>query len=218
MQAVRYALERESFEVVVAEDGPQAIAAADQHDLDVVVLDLMLPGLSGLDVCRHIRSSSAVPILMLTARDTEADVVVGLEAGADDYVTKPFSTAELVGRIRAILRRRELDRAENAPAVTSLGGLEIDFARHSVRVDGAPVALTPSELKLLYLFAQAPGQVFSRTQIMEHLWESTFVGDEHAADVHISNLRRKLEHDARNPERIVTVRGFGYKLAVDRAG
>ncbi len=173
----------------------------------------MLPRMSGTDVCRRLRSESGVPILMLTARDAEVDVVLGLEVGADDYVTKPFSVAELIGRVRAILRRRELDRGENGAAVRDIGGLHIDFARYEVVADGRRVALTPSEFKLLALLADAPDRVFSRRQIMEHLWESSFVGDEHACDVHISNLRRKIERDPSHPERIVTVRGFGYKLA-----
>jgi two-component system response regulator RegX3 len=172
----------------------------------------MLPVLSGLDVCRRIRLESAVPIIVLTAKDTELDVVLGLELGADDYMTKPFSTAELLGRIRANLRRRQLDRDGHEPAVRDLGGIRIDLARREVTVDGKRVTLTPSELKLLYLLADRPQQVYSRQQIMEHLWETSFVGDDHACDVHISNLRRKLERDPRRPERIVTVRGFGYKL------
>jgi two-component system response regulator RegX3 len=149
---------------------------------------------------------------MLTAKDTELDVVLGLELGADDYMTKPFSMAELLGRIRANLRRRQLDRDQHEPSVRELGGIRIDLARHEVRVDGRRVTLTPSELKLLHLLAQRPQQVYSRQQIMEHLWDTSFVGDDHACDVHISNLRRKLERDPRRPERIVTVRGFGYKL------
>jgi two-component system response regulator RegX3 len=149
---------------------------------------------------------------MLTARDAELDRVLGLEVGADDYVPKPFSTAELVSRVRAIIRRRELDRADRGAAVRDIGGLKVDFARHRVVVDGEAAHLTPFEFKLLALLAEHPEQVFSRRQLMEHLWESTWVGDEHAADVHISNLRRKIERDAANPERLVTVRGFGYKL------
>jgi DNA-binding response OmpR family regulator len=153
-----------------------------------------------------------VPIIMLTAKDSEVDKVVGLEVGADDYVTKPFSALELLGRVRANLRRRELDRNDGASAVRTIGGLRVDFARHELIVDGEPVSLTPSEFKVLFVLAQKPGEVVSKRAILEHLWESTFVGDQHACDVHISNLRRKVERDPSRPERIITVRGFGYKL------
>jgi two-component system response regulator RegX3 len=177
-----------------------------------VILDVMMPKLSGMQVCRILRAETSVPILMLTAKDAEADRVLGLEFGADDYVTKPYSMVELVSRIRAILRRRELDRAERAGEAIKLGGIGVDLARHEVTVDGAPARLTPSEFKVLALLAEQPERVFTRRQIMEHLWESVFVGDERAADVHVSNLRRKLERDPSHPERIVTVRGVGYKL------
>jgi DNA-binding response OmpR family regulator len=149
---------------------------------------------------------------MLTARDAEVDRVLGLELGADDYLTKPFSLAELVSRIRAILRRRELDRAGGTPATIVVGRLTLDLARHQVQVEGRNVSLTPSEFNLLALLTSEPERVFSRRQIMEHLWQSTYVGDERAADVHVSALRRKIERDPSHPERIVTVRGFGYKL------
>jgi two-component system response regulator RegX3 len=212
LQAVTYAVRREGFEALSAADGERALEVFDAEGADLIVLDLMLPKVSGLDVCRQIRATSAVPIVMLTAKDTELDVVLGLEVGADDYMTKPFSMAELIGRIRANLRRRELDRDQLEQTVRTLGGVRIDLARHEVTVDGRRVALTPSELRLLHFLADRPQQVYSRRQIMEHLWDSSFVGDEHACDVHISNLRRKLERDPRRPERIVTVRGFGYKL------
>jgi DNA-binding response OmpR family regulator len=139
-------------------------------------------------------------------------MVLGLELGADDYMTKPFSMAELLGRIRANLRRGRLDGDQHEPAVRDVGGIRIDRARHEVTVDGKRVTLTPSELKLLHLLAERPQQVYSRQPLLEHLWDTTFVGDDHACDVHVSNLRRKLERDPRRPERIVTVRGFGYKL------
>jgi two-component system response regulator RegX3 len=172
----------------------------------------MLPAMPGTDVCRKLREEdNTVPIVMLTAKDAEIDRVLGLEVGADDYVSKPFSSAELVSRIRAIFRRREYDRS-SGDAVRQIGGLRLDFARHQVYVDGADVQLTPSEFKLLALLAEQPERVFSRRQLMEHLWESSFVGDEHACDVHISNLRKKIERDPAYPERIVTVRSFGYKL------
>jgi DNA-binding response OmpR family regulator len=152
---------------------------------------------------------------MLTARDAEVDRVLGLEIGADDYVTKPFSEVELLSRVRAILRRRELDR-EGDTTMRRLGGLSIDVVKHEVLVDGEPVALSPSEYKLLALLAQEPGRVFSRREIMQHLWESAYVGDQRACDAHVSTLRRKIERDRLHPERILTVPGFGYKLvAVD---
>jgi two-component system response regulator RegX3 len=210
--AVSYALRSEGFEVEVASDGEAALEAALGAQHDVVVLDLMLPGMSGMEACRRIRAESAVPIIMLTARGAELDRVLGLEVGADDYVTKPFSMAELIGRIRAILRRRELDRSGRT-AKLQVGSLELDPMRHEARVDGHPTRLTPSEFKLVLLLAEQPERVFSRREIMQHLWDSDYVGDQRACDIHISNLRQKLERDPGRPERIITVRGVGYKLA-----
>lgn len=212
LDPVAYALEREGFDVKPVEDGTTALDLARTELFDVVVLDIMLPGISGIDVCRTLRSESDVPIVMLTARDSELDRVLGLELGADDYVTKPFSTAELVSRIRAILRRRELDRAPTSESEIRVGGVVIDLARHLVQVDGRKVELTPSEFRLLLLLAGEPERVFTRQQIMEHLWQTPYVGDTRACDAHISNLRRKLERDHAHPERIVTVRETGYKL------
>jgi two-component system response regulator RegX3 len=210
--AVSYALRSEGFEVETAHDGETGLAAVARGENDVVVLDLMLPGMSGTEVCRRIRAESAVPIIMLTARGAELDRVLGLEVGADDYVTKPFSMAELIGRIRAILRRRELDRSGSMERLR-IGSLELDPMRHEARVEGEPKRLTPSEFKLLLLLAQEPERVFSRREIMQHLWDSEYVGDQRACDIHISNLRQKLERDPARPERIVTIRGIGYKLA-----
>jgi DNA-binding response OmpR family regulator len=213
LDSVGYALRREGFEVSGVADGEAALAEARAGDFDVIVLDIMMPGTSGLDVCRTLRGESDVPIIMLTAKDAELDRVLGLELGADDYLTKPFSVAELVSRVRALLRRRELDRAStSAGSRLAVGGVEIDLVRHRATVDGNPIDLTPSEFKLLVLLAEEPERVFSRAQIMEHLWESTYVGDARACDVHISNLRRKIERDPAHPERIVTVREAGYKL------
>ena len=212
VDAVAYALRREGFDVETAGDGREALEAARAVPYDVLVLDLMLPGMSGLDVCRSLRAESDVPIVMLTARDAEIDRVVGLELGADDYVTKPFSVAELVSRVRAILRRRDLDRAPALGTLISAGDLELDLVRHRVRVDGREVDLTPSELSLLSLLAREPDRVFTRREIMQHLWDSTYVGDERACDIHVSNLRRKIEHDPARPERLLTVRSVGYKL------
>ena len=209
---VAFMLRREGFEVDERADGPSALEAGRAGRYDIVILDVMLPELSGTDVCRSLRAESDVPILMLTARDAELDRVLGLELGADDYVTKPFSTAELLSRVRAILRRRELDRANGGSTVRRLGGLNIDLGRHEVLVDGERVHLTLSEFKVLALLAEQPEAVVSRRELMQHLWASEHVGDEHACEVHISNLRRKIERDPSRPERLVTVRGLGYKL------
>jgi two-component system response regulator RegX3 len=210
--AVGYTLRTEGFDVDVVADGERALEAALGSSYDVVVLDLMLPRMSGTEVCRRVRAESAVPIIMLTARGSELDRVLGLEVGADDYVTKPFSMAELVGRIRAILRRRELDQSSRGGKLR-VGTLELDPMRHQATIAGDPKRLTPSEFKLLLLLAEQPERVFSRREIMQHLWDSEYVGDQRACDIHISNLRQKLEEDPANPERIVTVRGVGYKLA-----
>ena len=209
--AVVYALRGDGHEVAAVEDGEAAISAASDQPFDLLVLDLMLPGVSGIEVCRRLRSESPIPILMLTARDAEVDRVLGLEAGADDYVTKPFSMSELLARVRAMLRRRELDAHEAHPT-RDVGGLHLDLERYEATVDGEPVQLTQSELKLLALLSRDPGRVFSRREIMRHLWESDYIGDARAADLHISNIRRKIERDPENPERLLTVRGAGYKL------
>ena len=207
---VAFTLRREGYEVDEERDGQSALDSGRSGVYGLVVLDVMLPGLSGVEVCRALRAESDVPILMLTARDAESDRVLGLELGADDYVTKPFSSAELLSRVRAILRRRELDAG--ASTVRRLGGLRIDLGRHEVLVDGERVHLTLSEFKVLSLLAEQPDAVVSRRQLMQHLWASEHVGDEHACEVHISNLRRKIERDPSQPERLVTVRGSGYKL------
>jgi two-component system response regulator RegX3 len=209
---VAFTLRREGFDVDEQRDGPGALEAGRSDQYAIVILDVMLPGLSGTDVCRALRAESDVPILMLTARDAEIDRVLGLELGADDYVTKPFSSAELLSRVRAILRRRELDRANGGATVRRLGGLQIDLGRSEVTVDGERVHLTLSEFKVLSLLAEQPDSVVSRRELMQHLWSSEHVGDEHACEVHISNLRRKIERDPTRPERLVTVRGMGYKL------
>lgn len=216
-ESVGYALEQEGFEVTIATDGDDADSKlGDVIDYDLLVLDIMMPGKSGLDLCRDVRGRSPVPIILLTAKDAEVDKVVGLEVGADDYVTKPFSVRELLGRVRAQLRRRELDRASgvgdpNGKNIDA-GDVTIDLARHIVTVRGEPVNLTRSEFQVLRLLAERPGQVFSRLEIMEELWQSEFSGDVRACDVHISNLRQKIERDAQDPELVLTVRGVGYKL------
>jgi two-component system response regulator RegX3 len=213
--SVGYALDQEGFEVTPAVDGTEAeeLLAGD-FDFDLLILDIMMPGASGLDICREVRSRSAVPIIILTAKDAEVDKVVGLEVGADDYVTKPFSVREMLGRVRAQLRRRELDRSPQPESSKIVSGpVEIDLARHVVRIHGQTVSLTRSEFQLLRLLAARPGEVFKRSQIMEELWQTEFDGDERACDVHISNLRQKVEPDPQRPELILTVRGIGYKFA-----
>ena len=213
--SVGYALAQEGFEVTPAADGDEASGMLDGSiPFDLLILDIMMPGPSGLDICRDVRSRSAVPIIVLTAKDAEVDKVVGLEVGADDYVTKPFSVRELLGRVRAQLRRRELDRAPLSQAVRiESGPVAIDLVRHLATVRDVPVNLTRSEFQLLRLLVARPGEVFSRENIMEELWQTEFDGDERACDVHISNLRQKIESDPQNPELVLTVRGVGYKFA-----
>ena len=209
--AVGYAFRNEGFDVETRADGDSGLQAALEGGFDLVILDLMLPGLSGTEVCRRLRAENPVPIVMLTAKNAEADRLLGLEIGADDYVSKPFSMAELIGRARAILRRQELARS-GTEGVQRVGDLELDPVRHEVSVAGEARQLTPSEFRLLRMLAGSPKKVFSRREIMQYLWDSTYIGDQRACDIHISNLRRKLEEDPANPRRIVTVRGVGYKL------
>jgi two-component system, OmpR family, response regulator RegX3 len=209
--AVGYAFRNEGFDVETRADGDSGLQAALEGGFDLVILDLMLPGLAGTEVCRRLRARDPVPIVMLTAKNAEADRLLGLEIGADDYVSKPFSMAELIGRARAILRRQELARS-GTEGVQRVGDLELDPVRHSVVVAGEARQLTPSEFRLLRMLAGSPKKVFSRREIMQYLWDSTYIGDQRACDIHISNLRRKLEDDPANPRRIITVRGVGYKL------
>jgi two-component system, OmpR family, response regulator RegX3 len=215
--SVGYALEQEGYEVTAAVDGDDAdLKLENELAYDLLILDIMMPGRSGLDICREIRSRSAVPIIILTAKDAEVDKVVGLEVGADDYVTKPFSVRELLGRVRAQLRRRELDRSPSVEATRiESGPVSIDLVRHLVTVRGEQIGLTRSEFQLLRLLAGRPGEVFARDEIMEELWQTEFDGDVRACDVHISNLRQKIERDAQRPELVLTVRGVGYKFAED---
>ena len=209
-RAVGYALRRDGFDVEEVGDGREALET-DAESFDVVVLDLGLPTVSGTEVLRRLRSEGPVPIILLTALGTESDRVLGLELGADDYVTKPFSMAELMSRVRAIVRRCELEASRRNP-VRVVGGIRIDLGRHEVSVEGRSVYLTGSQFKLLALLAEAPGDVVTREEIMRRLWESDYVGNDHVCDVHISNLRSKVEHDPSQPRRILTVRGVGYRL------
>jgi two-component system, OmpR family, response regulator RegX3 len=210
-EAVVYALRDAGFEVDAAGDGDTALEASRRGSYDLMILDLLLPGLPGLEVCRTVRAESDLPILMLTAREGELDRVLGLETGADDYVTKPFSMAELASRVRALLRRRALDRSRSE-GIRTVGALRLDVNRHAATIDERPLQLTPSEYRLLTLLASEPGRVFTREELVRHLWQSDFLGDRRAIDVHISNLRRKLEPNPREPLRLITARGAGYKL------
>jgi two-component system response regulator RegX3 len=211
--ALSYMLRREGFEAVVAGTGPEALAEFDRGGADIVLLDLMLPGLPGTEVCRQLRARSAVPIIMLTAKDGEIDKVVGLELGADDYVTKPYSARELVARIRAVLRRRG-GETEPAPAeaVLAVGPVRMDVDRHVVAVDGEQVALPLKEFDLLEVLLRNAGRVLTRMQLIDRVWGSDYVGDTKTLDVHVKRLRAKIEPDPANPTHLVTVRGLGYKL------
>jgi two-component system response regulator RegX3 len=209
--ALSYVLGREGYEAVVAATGPEALAEFDRAGADIVLLDLMLPGLPGTEVCRQLRARSSVPIIMLTAKDSEVDKVVGLELGADDYVTKPYSARELVARIRAVLRRQG-DVEQPADAVLTAGPVRMDVERHVVAVDGRTVALPLKEFDLLELLMRNAGRVLTRVQLIDRVWGSDYVGDTKTLDVHVKRLRAKIEPDPANPAYLLTVRGLGYKL------
>lgn len=205
------ALGGEGLAVEDVADGRAAIDAVRAQGFELLIVDIAAPGLCGLEGCRRIRFESDVPLLIVTARDSEADRVLGLEAGADDYVGKPFSSAELISRVRAILRRRELDRAPLRSRLR-VGEIEIDLVHHRVSVGDAPVRLTPTEFRLLVLLAQAPGRAFSAQDILRHLWQTDYVGGASACKAHVFNLRRKIEDDHTAPVRLVTLPGVGYAL------
>ena len=211
--ALSFMLRREGYEVGIAIDGVQAIEEFDRHGADLVLLDLMLPGISGTEVCRSLRQRSAVPIIMVTAKDGEVDKVVGLELGADDYVTKPFSSRELVARIRAVLRRRG-EPDELLPTVLEAGPVRIDVDRHVVSVRGHVTSMPLKEFDLLELLMRNAGRVLTRGQIIDRVWGSDYVGDTKTLDVHIKRLRAKIEDDPAHPVHIVTVRGLGYKMEI----
>ena len=209
--ALSYVLGKEGFEVVVADTGDGAIASFDKSGADLVLLDLMLPGLSGTEVCKQLRSRSNVPIIMLTAKDTEVDKVVGLELGADDYVTKPYSKAELVARIKAVLRRQG-EVVEAADAVLTAGPVKIDVERHQVKINNTSVALPLKEFELLEYLIRNSGRVLTRAQLIDRVWGSDYFGDTKTLDVHVKRLRAKIEKDPANPIYIQTIRGLGYKF------
>lgn len=214
-----FSLRRDGFDVVQAADGVEAVEAFEAAgpsgggSIDLVLLDLMLPRLSGIEVCRRIRRASTVPVIMLTARDSEADTVVGLRIGADDYVTKPYSYRELLARVNAVLRRSHGEEQEPAEPVLEVGRVRMDVGRHEVAVDGEAVAMPPREFELLELFMRNPGRVLARGEIIDRVWGADYVGDTKTLDVHVKRIRAKIEVEPGEPKLLITVRGVGYKLA-----
>ena len=209
-EALSYVLRKEGFDVAIAETGPDALAEFDRNGADIVLLDLMLPGLSGTEVCRAIRQVSSVPIIMVSAKDTEVDKVVGLELGADDYVTKPYSPRELVARIRAVLRRGTTDEIDDNASLEA-GRVRMDVDRHLVTIDGEITRFPLKEFELLEYFLRNPGRVLTRGQLIDRVWGADYVGDTKTLDVHVKRLRAKIEPDPTNPSTLTTVRGLGYK-------
>lgn len=210
-EPLAYLLEREGYETKVADDGLAAVAEFDRNGADLILLDLMLPGLSGTEVCREIRSRSSVPIIMLTAKDSEVDIVVGLELGADDYVTKPYKSRELLARIRAVLRRRTEDDAVDS-AVLEAGSVRMDVDSHTVSVDGTIVPMPLKEFELLELLLRNAGRVLTRGQLIDRVWGSDYFGDTKTLDVHIKRIRSRIEKVPSEPVMLVTVRGLGYRF------
>lgn len=211
-EAISFLLSKEGFDVAMAASGPEAIDSFEKSGADLILLDLMLPGLSGTEVCRQIRTKSSVPIIMLTAKDSEIDKVVGLELGADDYVTKPYSSRELIARIRAVLRRGEIQDAGGDETALEVGPVRMDTDRHIISVNGEVVPIPLKEFELLEYLMRNAGRVLTRVQIIDRVWGSDYVGDTKTLDVHIKRLRAKIEKDPANPEYIQTVRGMGYKM------
>ena len=211
-EPLAYLLKREGYEVTVAEDGPTALAEFDRSGADLVLLDLMLPGIPGTEVCREIRTRSNVPIIMLTAKDSEVDIVVGLELGADDYVTKPYSSRELLARIRAVLRRR-VDEAElEDDGILEAGSVRMDVDRHTVSVKGGEISMPLKEFELLELLLRNAGRVLTRGQLIDRVWGSDYFGDTKTLDVHIKRIRSRIEESPSDPQMLVTVRGLGYRF------
>jgi len=211
-EPLAFILEREGYRVTVADDGPSALVAFDKTGADLVLLDLMLPGIPGTEVCRVLRSKSQVPIVMLTAKDSEVDIVVGLELGADDYVTKPYSTRELLARIRAVLRRRTDDGDDLADGMLEAGDIRMDVERHVVTVRGDDIAMPLKEFELLELLMRNAGRVLTRGQLIDRVWGSDYFGDTKTLDVHIKRIRSKIEPVPSEPKALVTVRGLGYRI------
>ncbi len=213
-EALEFILTKEGFQIESAATGSDGLTAFDKYNPDIILLDLMLPGMSGTDVCKSIRAKSNVPIIMLTAKDAEVDKVVGLEVGADDYVTKPFSSPELIARIRAVLRRGSSEPRVVDDDVIELGPIKLDIARHSVQVNNQEVTMPLKEFEVLEYLMENSGRVLTRGQLMDRIWGSNYVGDGKTLDVHIKRIRSKIEQDPANPKLLHTVRGLGYKFEV----
>ena len=207
-----YLLRREGYEVEIAEDGALALAAFRERGADILLLDLMLPGMPGTEVCRQLRLTSHVPIIMLTAKDSEVDIVVGLELGADDYVTKPYSTRELLPRMRAVLRRRNPEESDLDERILSGGRVTLDIDRHTVSVDGAEISMPLKEFELLEVLMRNAGRVLTRGQLIDRVWGTDYFGDTKTLDVHIKRIRSRIEQSPSEPSMLVTVRGLGYRF------
>ena len=214
-EPVIYNLKQEGFSVTHVDEGPIALEIFSEESFDLIILDLMLPEISGLDICRSIRKESDVPIIMVTAKDSEADRVSGLELGADDYVTKPFSVRELMSRVRAVLRRTTTTKTNKNDKSIKSGNIEINLSKYEAKVDDKNIDLTPREFELLYAFCENEGNLMSREQIFDEIWGYSFIGNTKTLDVHIQRIREKIEKDPREPKRLITVRGVGYKLVND---
>ena len=210
-EPLAYLLEREGYETTIAADGLTAVSEFERNGADLVLLDLMLPGLSGTEVCREIRARSTVPIIMLTAKDSEIDIVVGLELGADDYVTKPYSTRELLARIRAVMRRR-IETDDDGEATLEAGSVRMDIERHTVSVGGAEIPMPLKEFELLELLLRNSGRVLTRGQLIDRVWGADYFGDTKTLDVHIKRIRSKIEDEPSEPKLLLTVRGLGYRF------
>ena len=213
--SISYNLKQEGFSVTHVDEGPIALELFQEEEFSLIILDLMLPEISGLDICRSIRKTSDIPIIMVTAKDSEADRVAGLEIGADDYVIKPFSVRELLSRVRAVLRRTDMSKNEKSSQVIKVGNIEIDIGKYEAKVNDKQINLRPREFELLYALCENNGNLMSREQIFDEIWGYTFIGNSKTLDVHIQRIREKIEKNPKDPKKLITVRGVGYKLVED---
>ena len=213
--SISYNLKQEGFSVTHVDEGPIALELFQEEEFSLIILDLMLPEISGLDICRSVRKTSDIPIIMVTAKDSEADRVAGLEIGADDYVIKPFSLRELLSRVRAVLRRTDMSKNEKSSQVIKVGNIEIDIGKYEAKVNDKQINLRPREFELLYALCENKGNLMSREQIFDEIWGYTFIGNSKTLDVHIQRIREKIEKNPKDPKKLITVRGVGYKLVED---